>query len=61
MVKQVGGRYRIWLEPEVHQARNTLPGSVRQRVKRAIEKLSSNPRIEGSKELAVGGDCTGRR
>ena len=55
MVKQAGAHYRVWLEPEIHQSRGALPGSVRQRVKRAINKLSNNPRIEGSKELITGG------
>lgn len=55
MVNQPGVHYRIWLEPEVHQLRRSLPGSVRQRVKRAINKLSNNPRIAESKELDTEG------
>ena len=55
MVKQTGVQYRVWLEPEVHQLRGSLPGSVRQRIKRAINKISTNPRLVESKELVTEG------
>jgi mRNA interferase RelE/StbE len=46
---------RVYLEPEVHEARKILPGNVRQRVKRTIDALAHNPRPAESKELAVEG------
>lgn len=55
MVKQPGESYKIWLEPDVHQLRGSLPGSVRQRVKRALNKLSTDPRVAESKELNTEG------
>jgi mRNA-degrading endonuclease RelE of RelBE toxin-antitoxin system len=55
MVKDSGIDYRVWIEPEVHQMRASLPGKVRQRVRRTINKLSTNPRINESKELSTEG------
>jgi len=46
---------RLLLEPEVHEARKHLPGSVRQRVKHAIEDLRSEPRPPRSESLDVTG------
>jgi mRNA interferase RelE/StbE len=47
MVKQrgeAGQPYKVWLEPEVHELRDHLPGKVRQRIKREIAQLSVRPR-----------------
>jgi len=40
----MGLTYDIVLESEVHAARHTLPGHVRQRIHRLIDDLSANPR-----------------
>ncbi|MDO9028234.1 MAG: type II toxin-antitoxin system RelE/ParE family toxin [Candidatus Roizmanbacteria bacterium] len=53
MVKP-SGHYALWLEEEVQDARKVLPGNVRQRMKRALENLSTNPRPAGSKILDTG-------
>jgi hypothetical protein len=45
--------YRLWIEPEVHSAREELTGNVRQRVKRILDGLSANPRPASSKRLDV--------
>ncbi len=39
-------KYHLWLEPEVHKFRNSLPGNVRHRIKRVIDQLSITPRNE---------------
>ncbi|OAN43660.1 hypothetical protein A6A03_18115 [Chloroflexus islandicus] len=36
--------YDLFLEPEVHAARHTLPGHVRQRIRRIIADLAVTPR-----------------
>ncbi len=36
--------YRLWLLPEVHEARKALPSAIRQRVRRIIEDLQVEPR-----------------
>ena len=46
--------YELFLEPEVHSARHGLPGNVRQRLRRAMESLATNPRPANSNELAIG-------
>jgi len=43
--------YVLYAEPEVHQARRNLPGNLRQRVRRGIESLSSDPTPSGSRAL----------
>ncbi len=53
MVKRGRATYRLWIEPEVHSAREELPGSIRQRVKRLLDGLSANPRPSSSKTLDV--------
>ena len=45
--------YRLWIEPEVHSAREQLPGNVRQRVKQILNGLRANPRSSSSKRLDV--------
>jgi len=55
MVKKASHRYRVWLEPEVHAQRTKLPGSVRQRVKRQIDKLAKEPRPSISRLLDASG------
>ncbi len=46
-------KYHVWIEPEVHAAREDLPGNVRQRVKRMLDGLNSDPRPSDSKTLDV--------
>ena len=51
-------RFRLWVEPEVHSAREVLPGNIRQRMKRLINGLSielrpANSRILDTEELGV--------
>ena len=43
--------YQVFLEPEVHAQRRELPGHVRQRLRRAIHDLGSDPRPHDSQEL----------
>jgi mRNA interferase RelE/StbE len=45
--------YRLWVEPEVHAAREELPGNIRQRIKKALDGLPTDPRPSISKELDV--------
>ena len=45
--------YDLFLEPEVHAARQELPGNVRQRVRRAIESLVEDPRPHDSHALSL--------
>ncbi len=45
--------YDLWLEPEVHDARKSLPGNVRQQVRRAIDHLAIDPRPSTSAPLDV--------
>ena len=46
-------RHRLLLEPEVHADRKRLPGNVRQRLRRAIVNLASDPRPPHSRSLDV--------
>jgi mRNA-degrading endonuclease RelE of RelBE toxin-antitoxin system len=56
MVKKEGiGAYQLWLEAEVHESRNDLPGKVRQRIKKMMDELAIQPRPSISKPL----DTTG--
>jgi mRNA interferase RelE/StbE len=48
-------RFRLFIEPEVHQARNQLPGHIRQRVRRLFDDLAAEPRPAQSKLLDVAG------
>lgn len=48
-------KYRLWIEPEVHSARENLPGNIRQRVKRLLDELITAPRPVSSKTLDVSG------
>ena len=43
--------YDLFLEPEVHEARRNLPGNVRQRLRRAIEDLATDPHPVNSDEM----------
>ena len=45
----------LWVEPDAYQARKVLPGQVRQRVRREIEALASEPRPHNSRPLDVTG------
>ncbi len=47
--------YRLWIDPDVHTARKTLPGNVRQRIKEALDELTTDPRPPTSKELDASG------
>jgi mRNA-degrading endonuclease RelE of RelBE toxin-antitoxin system len=43
--------YDLFLEPEVHDSRHTLPGNIRQRVRRLIDDLTVDPRPQVSRAL----------
>ena len=43
--------YEIWIEPEVHHVRESLPGNFRQQIKRIINELANNPRPAKSRAL----------
>jgi mRNA-degrading endonuclease RelE of RelBE toxin-antitoxin system len=45
--------FALYLEPEVHEVRHTLPGAMRQRVRRLLEDLPENPRPDLSRPLDV--------
>jgi mRNA-degrading endonuclease RelE of RelBE toxin-antitoxin system len=47
--------YHVWIEPEVHAAREALPGNVRQRIKRLLGSFGSEPRPSSSQALDVSG------
>jgi mRNA-degrading endonuclease RelE of RelBE toxin-antitoxin system len=47
--------YDLLIEPPAHQQRKRLPGHVRQRIKRAIDKLAQDPRPHNSQELDTSG------
>ena len=51
----MGVSYTVFLEREVHQDRDKLPGNVRQRVRALISGFAANPRPPGSEAL----DATG--
>ncbi len=44
-------RYTVYVTPEVLAVAKRLPGNVRQREKRSIDGLQTDPRPPGSKEL----------
>ena len=46
--------YQVFLEPRVHAERRDLPGDVRQRIKRAIDSLATDPRPPHSRVLDLG-------
>lgn len=47
--------YELFLEPEVHTARDELPGNMRQRVRRAIGALAGTPRPSDSAAMDTEG------
>ena len=47
--------FRLWIEPDVHSAREVLPGNIRQRMKRIFNNLSVEPRPASSKALDTEG------
>ena len=47
--------YRIYRGPLAQEQGKDLPGNVRQRIKRAIEDLSTEPRPSQSRELDLSG------
>jgi hypothetical protein len=49
----MGVSYDLFLEPEAHDARHTLPGNMRQRVRRLIDDLAANPYPSSSTSLAT--------
>ena len=54
MVNSTGeSAYQLWLEAEVHESRKYLPGKVRQRIKRLIDRLVNQPRPTISKILVT--------
>jgi mRNA interferase RelE/StbE len=44
-------RYTLYITPETLQGIKELPGNIRQRIRRAIQDLSDNPRPSQSKRL----------
>lgn len=47
--------YRLLIERAAHKQRKLLPGHVRQRIKRAITSLASNPRSHFTDRLDTSG------
>gem|GEM_PF-543922 len=47
--------YDLFLEPEVHAAREQLPGNMRQRVRRTIAALAASPRLSDSAAMNTAG------
>jgi mRNA-degrading endonuclease RelE of RelBE toxin-antitoxin system len=45
----------LWIEPDAHETRKTLPGQVRQWIRREIEALVDEPRPSNSRALGVAG------
>lgn len=45
--------YSLFIEPEVHAARRSLPGHIRQRVHRLISDFASTPRPANSRKLTT--------
>jgi mRNA-degrading endonuclease RelE of RelBE toxin-antitoxin system len=43
--------YDLFIEPDVHEARDDVPGNLRQRVRRAITELRQDPRPSLSRTL----------
>jgi len=43
--------YTVFIEPEVHAARDKLPGHMRQRIRRAIDDMVRAPRPSGTRAL----------
>jgi mRNA interferase RelE/StbE len=55
-------RYRVFITPTAWQEMRELPGHVRQRVKKAINELSSNPNPPATQKLRTPDlDCHLRR
>jgi mRNA interferase RelE/StbE len=46
-------RYKVYVTPQALREINTLPGNIRQRVRRAIGELADDPRSLESKALNV--------
>jgi mRNA interferase RelE/StbE len=44
-------KYRVFVQPRAWKEIKHLPGNMRQRVKRAIDELASDPRLARSKAL----------
>ena len=51
MVKGRQATYRLWVETEIHTERESLPGNIRQRIKRALDDLGKDPCPTASKIL----------
>lgn len=47
--------YKVYIVPSAFREAKTLPGNIRQRVKRAIDALSADPRPSRSKTLRLAG------
>ena len=47
--------YTVYVTPDALRDIKGLPGNMRQRVKRAVEKLADDPHLPGSKILDVSG------
>ncbi len=51
--KRKPSRYKVWMKPDVHSARKTLPGHVRQRIKSLIDGVGHESRPAKSKILRL--------
>lgn len=48
-------RYKVYILPSAFREAKTLPGNIRQRVRRAIDALGADPRPSRSKTLRLAG------
>ena len=46
---------KVYLEPDFHAARKSLPGNIRQRIQKSIDSLANEPRPPESRLLDVEG------
>jgi mRNA interferase RelE/StbE len=45
------GRYRVYVRPQAWKESKSLPGNVRQRIRRAFDDLAREPRLARTKAL----------
>lgn len=48
-------RYNIYIEPDVHRQRENLPGHLRQRIRKLIAELATQPRPHNSRIVNTAG------
>jgi mRNA interferase RelE/StbE len=49
----MGVGYDLFIEPEVHEFRKSLPGNVRQRIRRVLDSLVVEPRPANGRRLTL--------